>query len=195
MANISTPIKIVIAAAAALVVAMLVMYFMSNNTTSSAPLEVDKPLDFTNAETGTPGPVFYIEDSKLDSLLAVLLKEDGQTATSAYTKSYTQSSLREGQLYLRRNMPGTQDPSAVLDRYIGINMCQSDECDTKKTKIDNDEYTMVFSIVLEEFWYDGVLTTRTHKEGVLVTGILSKGKPAPSLTASTIASPSTTVAP
>lgn len=195
MANISTSVKIVIGTAAALVVVMLVMYFMSNNTPSPAPLEVEKSLGFTNDETRTPGPVFYIEDSQLDSFLATLLKEDGQTATSAYTKSYTQSSLKEGQLYMRRNTAGTQDPSAVLDRYIGISMCQNNDCATKKTKLNNDEYTMVFTIVLEGFWYEGIVTTHTHKDGVLVTGILSKGKSAPPFTATTIASPSTTVAP
>ncbi len=199
MAQISTPIKIVVGISAALAALMLVMYFMANNsnsdTTSAASLVVEKPLDFANAEIENPGPVFYMTDSKLDWYLSILLEEDNQVQTSAFTRSYTQSSLSKDQVYLRRNHADTNDPSIVLDRYAKINVCLDDECDIKRTKLENGEHSMVFTMVFEGFWYSGILTTHTHKEGVLLTSILSKGKPIPSPTESTVDSPVTTLAP
>lgn len=201
MTQISTPIKIVVSVSAVLAAAMLVMYFMASNrssnsdTTSAASLVVEKPLDFANAKIENPGPVFYMTDSKLEWYLSILLEEDDQVQTSAYTRSYTQSSLSEDQVYLRRNHTDTKDPSIVLDRYVKINICLDDECDIKRTKLENGEHSMVFTLVYEGFWYSGILTTHTHKEGVLLTSILSKGKPIPSSTESTVDSPVTTLAP
>lgn len=198
MEKISTPIKIVVGVVAALIAALLVMYFVARNndsTTSAAPLQVEKPLDFTNDATGVPGPVFYIEDSQLDSYLEILLEENDQVDTSAYTKSYTQTTLSEGQVYMRRHHPDTQDPSAVIDLYAKISLCLDDDCDLNKTKLENDEYSIVFTLVFDGFWHTGILTTHTHKDGVLLTSILSKGKVATVLAEGTVVPPVTTVAP
>lgn len=199
MQNISALTKIVVGLAAAALVALAVMYFTSDLPTSPLVLEPEKPLVFTGDAAAAPGPVFYVDNSPLyvtlDTYLNLLLKETDQASDPDKVNLYAQTSLDEGQIYLRRNHAGSPDPSAVIDKYVAISGCFNADCDAKKKITDAGEYNMVFLISLEGFRYEGILTTHTHKDGILVTGILSKGPALPASTETTVLPPNVTVAP
>lgn len=199
MQNVSAFTKIVVGLAAVALVTLAVMYFTSDSTTSPLVLEPEKPLVFTGDAAAAPGPVFYVDNSplyvELDTYLNLLLKETDRAGDPDKSNTYTQTSLDEGQIYLRRNHAGPLDPSAVMDKYVAISGCFDADCDAKKKITDAGEYDMVFLISLEGFRYEGILTTRTHKDGILVTGILSKGPALPASTETTVLPPNITTDP